>query len=164
MIVSGGQQRGLVIYIYVSILPQTPLASRKPHNTEQSSLHCTVGPWITPSFKPRRFRAVCYTAVGNYKISPQELHNPTRNAQFLPFDRWENSGLARQSHSSHFTQITSNTVRFWTKACLLRIHVLCWCEGSAGQSKGCRMFELGKDRGGSDGRDRPGNDLFTLES
>jgi len=30
--------------IHVSILPQTPLPSRLPHNIEQSSMCCTVGP------------------------------------------------------------------------------------------------------------------------
>ena len=87
VIVSGGEQRDSVIYIHASILPQTSLASRLPHNIEQSSLLCAAGPWLTPSFKPLMFRAVCYTAVGDHKISPQELHNPKRNAQFLPFDR-----------------------------------------------------------------------------
>jgi len=37
MIVSGGQQSGSAIPIYVSILPQTPLPFRLPHNTELSS-------------------------------------------------------------------------------------------------------------------------------
>ena len=37
VIVSGEQGRDLVIHIHVSILPQTPLPSRLPHNTEQSS-------------------------------------------------------------------------------------------------------------------------------
>ena len=38
VIVSGGQQRDSAIHIYGSILPQTPLPSRLPYNTEQSSL------------------------------------------------------------------------------------------------------------------------------
>ena len=42
--VSGEQQRDSAIYIHVSILPQIPLPSRLPHNTEQSSLGCTLGP------------------------------------------------------------------------------------------------------------------------
>ena len=37
VIVSGGQQRDSVIHIHVSILPQTPLVSRLPHNIEQIS-------------------------------------------------------------------------------------------------------------------------------
>ena len=44
VIISGGQQRDSVIHINVSILPQTPLPSRLPHNFEQSSLCYTVGP------------------------------------------------------------------------------------------------------------------------
>ena len=38
VIVSGGQQRDSAIHIHTSILPQTPLLYRLPHNTEQSSL------------------------------------------------------------------------------------------------------------------------------
>jgi len=41
--VSGGQQRNSAIPIHVSILPQTPLPSRLPHDIEQSSLCYTVG-------------------------------------------------------------------------------------------------------------------------
>ena len=46
--VSGAQQRDSVIRMHVSILPQTPLPSRLPHNIEQSSLCYTVGPcWLS---------------------------------------------------------------------------------------------------------------------
>ena len=46
--VSGGQQRDSAIHIHGSFLPQTPLPSRLPHNTEQSSLCYTVGPcWFS---------------------------------------------------------------------------------------------------------------------
>ena len=41
MIDPGGPQRDSAIHIHVSILPQTPLPSRLPHNIEQSSLCCT---------------------------------------------------------------------------------------------------------------------------
>ena len=48
MIVSGEQQRDSTIRIYVSILPQTPLPSRMPHNIEQSSLCYIIGPcWLS---------------------------------------------------------------------------------------------------------------------
>ena len=40
--VSGGQQRDSTIDIHVSILPQTPLPSRLPHNIEQNSLDDVV--------------------------------------------------------------------------------------------------------------------------
>ena len=43
VIVSGGQQWDSAIRIHVSILPKTPLPSRLPHNTEQSSLSYIVG-------------------------------------------------------------------------------------------------------------------------
>ena len=35
VMVSGGQQRGSVTHIHVSILPQTPLPSRLPHDIKQ---------------------------------------------------------------------------------------------------------------------------------
>ena len=48
MIVSGEEQRVSAIHGHVSILPQTPLPSRLPHNIEQSCLCCTVGPfWLS---------------------------------------------------------------------------------------------------------------------
>ena len=44
VIVSGQQCRDSAIHIHVSILPQTPLQSRLPHNIEQSSMCYTVRP------------------------------------------------------------------------------------------------------------------------
>ena len=44
VIVSGGQQSDAVIHLHASILPQTPLPSRLPHNIEQSCLCYTVCP------------------------------------------------------------------------------------------------------------------------
>ena len=44
VVISGEQQRDSAIHIHVSILPQTPLPSGLPRNTEQSSLCGTVGP------------------------------------------------------------------------------------------------------------------------
>ena len=41
--VSSGQHGDSVTYIHVSILPQTALPSRLPHNNEQNSLCYTVG-------------------------------------------------------------------------------------------------------------------------
>ena len=38
VIVSGGQHRDSAIHTHVSVLPQTPLPSRLPHNIEQSSM------------------------------------------------------------------------------------------------------------------------------
>ena len=48
MTVSGEQRRDSVIYIHVSILPQTYLPPKLPHNIEQSSLRYTVGPCRLP--------------------------------------------------------------------------------------------------------------------
>ena len=42
MIVSGIQRRDSANHIHVSILPQTPLPSRLPHDIEQSSLCYSV--------------------------------------------------------------------------------------------------------------------------
>ena len=48
LVVSGGQQRDSAIKIHVSILPQTPLPSKLPHNIEQSSLCYTGGScWLS---------------------------------------------------------------------------------------------------------------------
>ena len=48
VIILGEQERDLAIYIHVSILPQTPLTSRLPHNIEQSSMGYTVVPcWLS---------------------------------------------------------------------------------------------------------------------
>ena len=42
VIVSSEQQHVSAIHIHVSILPQTPLPSRLPHNIEQSSMYGTI--------------------------------------------------------------------------------------------------------------------------
>ena len=48
VIVAGEQWRDSAIHVHVSILFQTPLPSRLPHNIEQSSMCCTVGPcWLS---------------------------------------------------------------------------------------------------------------------
>ena len=48
VMVSGEQRKDSAIHTHVSILPQTPLPSRLPHNVEQSSLCCTAGPcWLS---------------------------------------------------------------------------------------------------------------------
>ena len=44
VIVSDEQQRDSTIHTNVSIVPQTPLTSRLPHNIELSSMCYTVGP------------------------------------------------------------------------------------------------------------------------
>ena len=44
VIVSGEQRRDSAIHIRVSLLPQTPLPCRLPHNIEQSSMCYTVHP------------------------------------------------------------------------------------------------------------------------
>ena len=48
VLVSGEQQRDSAIHTHVSILLQTPLPSRLPQNSEQSSMCYTVGPcWLS---------------------------------------------------------------------------------------------------------------------
>ena len=44
VIVPGGQQRDSAIHTHVSVLFQTPLPSRLPHNIEQSSMCYTIDP------------------------------------------------------------------------------------------------------------------------
>ena len=46
VMVSGEQQRDLVVPTHVSILPQTSFPARLPHNVEQSSFCYTGGPRI----------------------------------------------------------------------------------------------------------------------
>ena len=47
VIISGEQQRDSAIHIHASILPQTPLPPRLPHNIEQSSICYNAGPcWL----------------------------------------------------------------------------------------------------------------------
>ena len=48
VIVSGGQQRDPAIHIHVLILPQIPILSRLPRNTEQRSLCYTAVPCSYP--------------------------------------------------------------------------------------------------------------------
>ena len=51
MIVSGEQHKDSAIHIHVSILPQTPLPPRLPHDIEKSSQCCIVGPcWLFALF------------------------------------------------------------------------------------------------------------------
>ena len=48
VIASGEQWRDSAIRVHASILPQTPLPSRLPHNVEQSSMYYSVGPsWLS---------------------------------------------------------------------------------------------------------------------
>ena len=68
VIVSGTQQSDSAVHMYVSILPQTPLPSRLPHNTEQSSLCYTAGPC-------RLF--ILNTAVCTYMFIPNSITLPS---------------------------------------------------------------------------------------
>ena len=48
VIVSSEQRRGSAIQIHASVLPQTPLPSRLPHNSELRSMCWTVAPcWLS---------------------------------------------------------------------------------------------------------------------
>ena len=48
LIVSGERQRDLALHIHVSTLPQTPLPSMLPYNTEQSSMCYTMNScWLS---------------------------------------------------------------------------------------------------------------------
>ena len=82
MVVSGGQQRDWAIHTHVSILPQTPLPSRLPHNIERSSLCDTVGPcWLsilniavcTRPYQTPKLSLSPITLLGNHKFVLQSL-------------------------------------------------------------------------------------------
>ena len=67
VIVSGEQGRDSAIHTHVSILPQTLLPPRLPHNTEQSSLCYTISPCCYIHFK--------YDSV--YMTIPDSLNIPS---------------------------------------------------------------------------------------
>ena len=70
MTVSGKQWRDSAVHIRVSILPQTPLPSRLPQNTEQSSMCCIIGPcWLTI------LNIAVYMTIPNSLTIPS--HHPT---------------------------------------------------------------------------------------
>ena len=51
VLVSDEQRRNSAIHIHISILPQTPLPSRLPQNSEQSCVCYAVGPgWLSMNF------------------------------------------------------------------------------------------------------------------
>ena len=64
VIVSGENWRYSVIHTHASILPQTPVPSRLPSNTEQSVLSSTVGP---------RCLSVLNIALGTWQSQTPEL-------------------------------------------------------------------------------------------
>ena len=80
--VSGEQQRDSIIHIHVSILPQIPLPSRLPHNTEQSSLCCTAGPcWLSILNT-----AVCpCPSQTPYPLSPATISSFSKSLSLLLF-------------------------------------------------------------------------------
>lgn len=64
VIVSGENWRYSVIHTHASILPQTPVPSRLPSNTEQSVLSYTIGP---------RWPSALNTALGTWQSQTPEL-------------------------------------------------------------------------------------------
>ena len=73
VIVSGGQQRDSARHIRVSILPQTLLPCRLPHNIEQSSLCYSVGPWCLSIFKYSNMymsvpKSLTVSSPGNHNV------------------------------------------------------------------------------------------------
>ena len=82
MIVSGEQQRDSAIHIHVSILFQTPLLSRLPHNTEQSSL-CYGRSLLIIHFK---YSSV-YMSIPNSPMIPSPILIPAIiNSQLFKID------------------------------------------------------------------------------
>ena len=111
VIVSGGQQRDSAIHIHVSILSQTPLPSRLPHNIEQSPLCHTVGPcwlstyWVFLKLVLETASAICYYTA----LIPYSCLNP---GQFLVHIHTQ---LQKHfnSHVEKPVSITSETVIKW---------------------------------------------------
>ena len=61
MIILGGQQSDPAIDTRVSILPQTPLPPRLPHNIEQSFMSYTGGPcWLSVLFIFLTFQPILF--------------------------------------------------------------------------------------------------------
>ena len=105
MIVSGEQRRDSAIHIHVSILPQTPLPSRLPHNIQQSSLCCTVGPcWLSilniAVCTCLNFSSICLIITVLTDLSEMSIHPslptqsgmtssyPTLHGAHGPLSRW----------------------------------------------------------------------------
>ena len=78
MLVSGGQQRYIIMHIYISILPQSPLQFRRAHDIEQSSLCCTyvvVGHHLKYSS--------AYTSTPNSLTVPSPQPSPSNHKLIL---------------------------------------------------------------------------------
>ena len=81
VIVPGEQQSNSAVHMPPSILPPTPLPSRLPHNTEQSSLCSTVGPCHTEWSKSDREK-IPYDTPYMWKLkgnATNELYLQNRN-------------------------------------------------------------------------------------
>ena len=65
---SDKQQKVSALHIHVSILLQTPLPSRLPHNTEQSPICCTIGPCRLSILNIAE--CACPSQLPNYPLSP----------------------------------------------------------------------------------------------
>ena len=68
MLVSGEQQRDSAVHTHVSILPQTPLSSRLPHNIEQSFMCYAVSPCSLSILNIAV--CTCPPKLPNYPFSP----------------------------------------------------------------------------------------------
>ena len=76
-IVSGKQQRDSAIHIHVSILPQTSFPSRMPHNIEQSSVSCAVGPyWLSILNVAVQYHAIFMTVALYYSLKSGSVLAP----------------------------------------------------------------------------------------
>ena len=71
LIISSEQQRGSAVHIHVSVLPQTPLPSRLPHNTEQSSLCCTAGQWMNFFNAKENHKNTRKKYINNFKVGKE---------------------------------------------------------------------------------------------
>ena len=73
--VLGEQQRNSVIHIYVSILPQTLLPSKLPHNIEKSSMYYTIGPcWLSILNIAQRISKHKFIRLGDIVLTVSQMN------------------------------------------------------------------------------------------
>ena len=91
VIVSGEEQKGSAIHIYVSVLPQTPLPSRLPHNIEQSSMCYTINSCWWPCFPGGSEDKASVCSAGDLGLIPGLGRSPGEgNGNALQYSCLEN--------------------------------------------------------------------------
>ena len=93
VIVLGGQQSDSAIHIHVSILPQTSLPSRLPHNIKESFVCYTLGPgWLTGIIFEKGI--LCWESIEQWRGQKAER------------ERWREEGsVLNESRSMWFSSL-----------------------------------------------------------